>query len=302
MAGGLTLTSVFEAMSLNYGEGVGIISELKKLTRGNDTYTYMSRQALRYELFRSLRENFGLEEGPLTVEQQVVQFAPEASIDYEELDFFGYMKTARGRGAATRPAVVRFSPAVSLEPYSNDLEFATNKNFADRAHADPNPYQLEQHAALYSYTLTIDLDRLGKDENDGKELSAQTRTERVHHILEALKVMSREIKGRIESLSPLFVIGGVYSVKNPFFLNRVKVFQDSSRRYHINLDLLRSTMELTFRGERVGDKTYLGYVRGFFGNEDQFTTLLPGERVMDLNHFFETLKERVKEFYEGAQS
>ena len=50
---GLSITLVFNASSLNYGEGIGNISELKKLTRGDGSvYTYVSRQALRYDIVR----------------------------------------------------------------------------------------------------------------------------------------------------------------------------------------------------------------------------------------------------------
>ncbi|MFR3298723.1 MAG: hypothetical protein ACLTQH_02495 [Fusobacterium sp.] len=39
---GLTLTMVFEAESANYGEGVGNVSALKKLSRDKgDQYTYI---------------------------------------------------------------------------------------------------------------------------------------------------------------------------------------------------------------------------------------------------------------------
>ena len=48
---GLTFTVIFLAESANYGEGVGNISTLKKMTRGNyEQYSYISRQALRYNM------------------------------------------------------------------------------------------------------------------------------------------------------------------------------------------------------------------------------------------------------------
>ena len=48
---GFTLTMIFLAESANYGEGVGNISTLKKLSRGNyEQYTYISRQAIRYNI------------------------------------------------------------------------------------------------------------------------------------------------------------------------------------------------------------------------------------------------------------
>ncbi|PMQ01374.1 MAG: type I-B CRISPR-associated protein Cas7/Cst2/DevR [Dictyoglomus sp. NZ13-RE01] len=294
--GGLTLSIVFEAMSLNYGEGVGNISELKKLTREGYTLTYMSRQALRYELFKTLKNMFGVEDAPLTKEKEVIQFKEEANIkDYEELDLFGYMKTIRGQKAITRSAVVRFSPAISLEPYLNDLEFGTNKNFADRLKSDPNPFQFEQHYSLYTYTVTIDLDRLGKDENENIELDKETRIKRVQNVLEALKVMNREIKGRIENLNPIFVIGGIYPIKNPFFLNRIKVSLDSStRKFKINTELIKSTLNIKINDSLVEDYTHIGLLKGYWGNENEF------ENAKDINDLFEELKKGVKAFYESA--
>lgn len=92
---GLTLSIVFKAASANYGESFGNISELKKLTRGNgESYTYISRQALRYNMIQQL----GWDNTPVSAEgsgtKKVVQFSAEATIDnYPEIDLFGYMKT-----------------------------------------------------------------------------------------------------------------------------------------------------------------------------------------------------------------
>lgn len=53
---GLTVTIVMQANSANYGESIGNVSSLKKLTRqGGNQYTYISRQALRYNIV----EQFG---------------------------------------------------------------------------------------------------------------------------------------------------------------------------------------------------------------------------------------------------
>ena len=38
---GLSITLVFNASSLNYGEGIGNISELKKLTREMEVFIHM---------------------------------------------------------------------------------------------------------------------------------------------------------------------------------------------------------------------------------------------------------------------
>ena len=48
---GLALTMIFEAESANYGEGVGNVASLKKMSRNKgDQYTYISRQAIRYNI------------------------------------------------------------------------------------------------------------------------------------------------------------------------------------------------------------------------------------------------------------
>ena len=52
---GLTFTVIFLAESANYGEGIGNISSLKKMTRGDyEEYSYISRQALRYNMVQHL--------------------------------------------------------------------------------------------------------------------------------------------------------------------------------------------------------------------------------------------------------
>ena len=299
MAKGLTYTAIFEAMSLNYGEGVGNISELKKLTKGGEFYSYTSRQAIRYDIYRTLKESYNIDdkEDPLTKEQQVVQLKPDANIkDYIEMDLFGYMKTKKGQGSISRPAVVRISPAISLEPMEGDVEFGTNKNFADRAGTDPNPFQFEHHYSLYSYTVTVDLDRIGVDENDKIYLSPDEKAKRVNQLLEVLKVLTRNIKGRTESLSPIFAIGGVYDIKNPFFLNKLKVnYSKEEKKYGIDTEILDSQLSLSFDGKPIRDYTYVGYLKGYWLNESEFNKL--SKNVSDIDGFFSKLKDKVLETF-----
>ncbi|KAF2960851.1 type I-B CRISPR-associated protein Cas7/Cst2/DevR [Fervidobacterium sp. 2310opik-2] len=299
---GITITVIFEGMSLNYGESLGNISELKKLTRENKVYTYMSRQALRYEKYKFMIENIGIKETPVTGDEQVVQFSKEATIlEYPEIDLFGYMKTSgQGQNAQTRTAVVKITPAVSLEEYKNDIEFATNLNLAKRANTNPNPYQLEQHKSLYTYTVAIDLDRLGKDfDEKGNiiEISVEEKLKRLYSLFDAIKFLSREIKGRRENLSPIFVIGGLYPIKNPFFLNRIKLIRKDFA-YTIDPRLIKSTCELTLpNGKKVFDYTLIGILEGFFANEEELKNILPNSSGT-IDNFFKNLKERAKKYYE----
>src|SRR5690606_28609414 len=74
MGKGLTLTIIFQAGSLNYGEGFGNISELKKVSRNNgQVYTYVSRQCLRYDMVRLGHELFGWNLQTVDNEQGTIQ-------------------------------------------------------------------------------------------------------------------------------------------------------------------------------------------------------------------------------------
>ena len=299
---GLTTSVIFDAMSLNYGEGVGNISELKKLSRSGELLSYESRQAIRYDIYRMLKELFNIDadkEESLTAEQDVVQFKPEANIkDYVEADLFGYMKTEQGKGSLTRPAVVRISPAISLEPMFLDVEFGTNLNFAQRAGANPNPFQFEHHLSLYSYTITIELDRVGEDPNDDISLEPQEKARRVNMVLDVLKVLNRNIKGRMESLNPLFAIGGVYNVKNPFFMGRLKIqYNRETRKYLLDTPIIQSVLEMSFNGEKVKNNTHIGVVKGYWENEKEIQKLVNEDKFHNVNDFFEALKQKVNGYY-----
>ena len=96
---GLTFTVIFLAESANYGEGVGNISTLKKMTRGNyEQYSYISRQALRYNMIQQL----GWDTTPVDGKSGVVQFAPSASIRFNryivecKFQFVSYFVTLFG--------------------------------------------------------------------------------------------------------------------------------------------------------------------------------------------------------------
>ena len=123
---GLSITMIFKAQSLNYGEGIGNISELKKLSRGDgSTYTFASRQALRYDIARLGHKMFGWNLEVVDKSKGTVQFKDDLTIeDSEEMDLFGYMKTAKkteseNGGSNVRSAAVRLSNAISLEQYKS---------------------------------------------------------------------------------------------------------------------------------------------------------------------------------------
>jgi CRISPR-associated protein Cst2 len=286
---GLTLSMIFEAESGNYGEGTGNITTLKHMTRaGGKTYTYFSRQAIRYSMIQQLQWDKTPVEASGSGEKTVVQFQPKASIkDYPEIDLFGYMKTTKGDNANTRSAVVRLSNAVSLEPYVADMDFLTNMGLSKRAEKGTSNAiaQSEIHHSFYAYTITIDLDRIGVDENGGTELSNEERSKRVTDFLNCVEFLYRDIKGRRENLAPVFAIGGVYEHKSPFFENRIKLTDDK-----LNVDILVQTEKA------VSEPTMVGYIDGEFSNSDEIKEKLAPVSIAEL---FNQLKAQVEDSYAG---
>lgn len=286
---GMTITIVFEAESLNYGEGIGNVTSLKKVTRNNgESFSYISRQALTYDLRRIMNVN----NTPLSLDGTVIQFAPEATIeDNPEIDLFGYMKTVKP--TKTRSAVVRVSNAISLEGFNADLDFLTNKGLLDRYNLSSgdtkdggNISQSEIHKSFYAYTITVDLDKVGIDVNDMIEISNDEKANRIINLLNAVKFLHRDIKGRRENLSPVFAIGGIYDIKSPFFENRIKL---SSR--NIDINPIKDTLNLD---AKIADNTEIAVVKGIFENDNELETEL---NIVSMNEFFNSLEAKVKEYY-----
>ncbi len=297
---GLTITIVFKAESLNYGEGIGNISELKKLSRGNGkVYTFASRQAIRYDIARLGNKMFNWNLETVDKLQGTIQFKEGLTIeDSEEMDLFGYMKTSKKKddkdgGSTTRSAAVRLSNAISLEDYKSDMDFLNNKGLADRINEFPNLANIEQHLSYYTYTVTIDLSRIGKDQN--VELSNTEKQKRVVELLEIIKVLNRDIRGRQENLSPLFIIGGIYNLNTPYFLGRIKL-ENKDDGFSINTNVLKDTMKLKIGENIIENDTRIGIVKDIFKNEQELESIFP-EKIYDVQTFFEKLEEEVKEYY-----
>lgn len=270
-----------------------IYLNLKKIHRGNgDVFTFASRQSIRYDIARLGNELFEWNLDTVDKTKGTLQFREDVTIeDSVEMDLFGYLKT--GKKSQKRPAVVRLSHAVSLEPYRSDMEFLNNMGLAERIDETANLANIEQHESLYSYTVTIDLSKVGED-GDVK-LSNETKVDRLHQFLDISKLLNRNIRGRQESLAPLFVIGGVYPVANPFFLGRVALEQPS-KNWNLNVEALQDVMKTTFGGQVIGDATTIGYVSKFFGNDRRFSEIL-GDRTGSVEKFFEELKTEVAQYY-----
>jgi len=302
---GLTFTVVFEAESANYGEGIGNVTSLKKISRGNgESYSYISRQALRYNIVNQMVEHNPEYKLTRVSHEKTIQFQPDATIkDNFEIDLFGYMKTKVKQGATTRSAVVRLSNATSLETFNGDIDFLTNKGLFDRLSEKDkkkvntegeeesikggNIAQSEIHKSFYSYTIAVDLEKVGVEVLGDKkiEIESQEKLNRLHLLLKSIKFLYRDIKGRQESLLPLFVIGGVYDIKNPFFINGVKLHE-----HKLDVNRLQNILELD---EKIAENTMVGYVEGTFDNEQEIKNL----EYIKVGKFFKKIEEKLSEYY-----
>ena len=223
-----------------------------------------------------------------------MQFKEDLTIeDSEEMDLFGYMKTLKNNGLQVRSAAVRLSHAISLEEYKSDIEFLNNKGLADRIGQFPNLANIEQHFSYYTYTTTIDLNKIGVEGNI--ELDNETKAKRVIELLEIIKVLNRDIRGREENLSPLFIIGGMYEMNSPFFLGRIKL-EGNNGKFSINTNILKDTITLKIGDSGLEESTKIGIVKDEFENEQEIEKEFLG-KVSNIQTFFENLENEVKDYY-----
>lgn len=292
---GFSITMIFEANSLNYGEGIANISELKKIhRRDGNVFTFASRQSIRYDIVRLGNELFGWNLDTVDKASGVIQFKKNATIkESVEMDLFGYLKT--GNPSIKRPAVVRLSHGISLEPYNSDMDFLNNMGLAERINENPNLANIEQHQSLYCYTITIDLSRVGVDQNDQIEISRKEKAERITQLLEIIKILNRNIRGRQENLSPILVIGGIFPIANPFFLGKVKV-NNMEKGCCLTIDTIKDVIEQSISDQRVGDFTLIGLLNGIFANQAEIKKEF-ADKVVSIEDFFRTMNREVKSFY-----
>lgn len=295
---GISITMIFKASSMNYGESIGNISELKKLTRGDGSiYTFASRQAIRYDIARMGKETFHWRyDDVVDAKEGTVQFKKGLTIkDSEEMDLFGYFRTTKEKNSDTRSAAVRLSNAISLEEYKGDMEFLTNKGLADRISRHADPVNIEQHLSYYTYTITIDLEKIGKDGEI--ELPNEEKAKRINQLLDIVKILNREIRGREENLSPVFVIGGMYDINSPFFLGRIKL-NGKDGQFSIDTEMLKDTATLTIGENSISEDTKIGIVKNTFENEKEIEEMFEG-KTTNIEEFFKNLKEKVEEYYKA---
>ncbi|MGB7416662.1 MAG: type I-B CRISPR-associated protein Cas7/Cst2/DevR [Thermosynechococcaceae cyanobacterium] len=160
----------------NRGEGDGsTLSTLQKVTRGNDQYTTVSAEAIRWayrEYFQTLKPDET--NRTFDPDRDKYDFKDERfdATTYIDDDLFGYMDAKKGsdnKDATTkRRGVLEISRAISLDPYWGDFVFGSKGGEKNKT----SIHQTEVHCTAYQYTLALTPDSLKKADRAAIVISA----------------------------------------------------------------------------------------------------------------------------------
>lgn len=288
----VTLT-VIANMTSNYGEGLGNISSVQKVFRNGKTYAARSKESLK----NAIMVQSGLyDDLETSLDKKVNQKVVSKDLNVTNCRALegGYMNTSDN--TYVRKSSFYLTDAVSCNEFINEYRFHNNlylaTNYAkhnninlqgDAKKAGLMPYQYEFDKSLKIYSLTIDLDMIGRDENfDSEEASAEEKAYRVNAILDAVKNLSLIVKGNLDNAEPIFVVGGVINRKTHYFENLVKVKNDK----------LEITEELK---DRINNGCYVGFLEG--GNFENEVQIKEELKPLTVSKFFSNLEEEVRKYY-----
>jgi len=236
------------------------ISSIKKIQMADGKeYPYKSSQAIR----RDLREQLAVLGEILSEAEAAKQTKGAATTqgrpqDFIDDDLFGFM--IAGKETVKRTSPVRVSPLISLEEYRGELDFATNY-MGVKVGGNPNIFESEIHSGFYRGTILVELDRIGEADAPTYELKldASEKKRRVAVLLDAIQNLwgvGRQSRF-LADISPKFVAAALLTVKNPIFLECVRVNDQGM----VELTLLEATKK---DFESVIEDSVLGERKGFF--------------------------------------
>lgn len=288
----VTLT-IIANMTSNYGQGLGNISSVQKIFRNGKAYAIRSRE--------SLKNGLMVQSGMYDDLQTSVDKATQKSVN-EELNATncralegGYMNTTDT--TYIRKSSFYLTDAIACDEFVNEARFHNNLYLATN-YAKSNdlnlqeesskcglmPYQYEYDKTLKIYSITIDLEMIGKDENfASQEADNKEKADRVNSIINGLEQLHLVVKGNLDNAEPLFVVGGLSDRKTHYFQNVV----------HVKNNSLLITSDLK---DRINSGYQVALLEGGnFKNENE----IKGElNPVSICKFFENLRAQVREYYE----
>lgn len=291
----LTLTVVAN-MTSNYSEGLGNIASVQKVFKNRKVYTIRSRESLKNAIMVQSGMYDDLETEVDGATQKLANKDLNAS-NCRALEG-GYMST---KGTTNiRKSSFYLTDAISCESFVNETRFHNNLYLANNLAKSKNinlqekakeaglmPYQYEYDKSLKVYSITIDLEMIGKDENfemeEGyKEADNKEKADRVNSILSAIENLSLTVKGNLDNAEPIFIVGGLSERKTHYFENVIKVEED---KLIISEDLK----------DKIQNGFYAGLLEGkALGNEVEIKEQL---KPISITKFFDIVRNEVNDYF-----
>lgn len=288
----VTLTVVAN-MTSNYSEGLGNISSVQKIFKEQHVYAVRSRESLKNAICVQAGLYDDLETSVDGAAQKLVS-AEKNAATCRALEG-GYMSTKEL--TYIRNSSFYLTDAIASDAFVNETRFHNNLYLASNQakangfslqvkgnaeKAGLMPYQYEYDKSMKVYSLTIDLEMVGKDENFQAEAEPEEKADRVLRILEAVRSLSLVVKGNLDNAEPLFIAGGLSERKTHYFENVVRVKRGA----------LAITQDLK---DKLSEDFSCALLRGDnFSNEDEIVKELD---PLSMKQFFEQLEEQVKSWY-----
>ena len=285
----LTLT-VIANMTSNYGESLGNISSVQKVYREGKEYATRSRESLK----NAICVQAGLYDDLQTSVDGAMQKLVTKDINAATCKALegGYMSTKDV--TYIRNSSFYLTDAVSAEPFISDARFhnnlylATNFAKANGLNVQNNskdcglmPYQYEYDKSIKIYSINIDLEKVGVDQNFDAEASNEEKCSRVLSIIDAVENLSLVVKGNLDNAEPIFIAGGLSPRKTHMFENAVRVVGKN-----LVVEPIKEKLDMGFS---------CGLMRnGQLGNEDEIIRELNPTTVPK---FFNQLREDIKAYF-----
>lgn len=203
----LTLTVLIDAHA-NYGEGLGNISTVQKITKNNKQYAIRTKESLK----NSIMTNSGFYDSLNTTVDGATQkmVSEDNTIENDRSLEGGYMTTKPK--TFKRNSSFSISDAISINPFSIETRFCNNLGMAtnyakanninvndDAKKAGLMPYQFEVDAEYKLYSITIDLEAIGIDENFNINTDTEEKIDRVNYLMDTVQHLSLLCKGFLDN-------------------------------------------------------------------------------------------------------
>ena len=287
----LTLTVVAN-MTSNYSEGLGNIASVQKVYRNGSAYSVRSRESMKNAIMVQSGFYDDLETDTDKKVNQKIASEDNNAATKRALEG-GYMYT--NTKTYIRNSSFYLTDAISSERFNNEARFHNNlymaSNYAKNhginlqekaSDAGLMPYQYEYEKSLKTYSITIDLDMIGKDENFNAEADANEKADRVIALVEAVRNLSLVVKGNLDNAEPQFIVGGISKRKTHYFENVVRVNSD---RIELSQDLKDKLSE--------GFSVALLHGNAFVNEQDIVKELSP----VSMKEFFDKVEDEVRKYY-----